>query len=140
MTRVPRAPEAPLPELAEFLAPFTVHFAQRPSARVLERYCTGLLTEHPNKNCDTLARLVPGTSEQRLQGLLTTMAWDEDDLNRHRVRVMAALATEGDGVLVFVIAMLPDRERQRKFNKELGITYPVFFGSGSDLGRRYAYG
>jgi hypothetical protein len=37
--------------------------------QTLERYLTGLLTEHPNKNCDTIAQVVPGTSEQRLQGL-----------------------------------------------------------------------
>jgi hypothetical protein len=62
--RLPSAPAAPMPELAELLAPCTVTFAQCPNARVLERYCTGLLTEHPNKNCDTLAQVVPGTSEQ----------------------------------------------------------------------------
>jgi hypothetical protein len=45
--RLPRARAAPLPALTEFLAPFTVHFVQRPSARVLERYVTGLLTDHP---------------------------------------------------------------------------------------------
>lgn len=100
MIRLPRAPEAPLPELAEFLAPFTVHFAQRPSARVLERYCTGLLTEHPNKNCDTLAQVVPTTSEQQLNALLTEFAWDEQDLNRQRIRTMGALASEGDAVLI----------------------------------------
>lgn len=99
--RLPRAPEAPLPELAEFLAGFTVHFVQRPSARVLERYCTGLLTEHPHKNCDTMAQVVPGTTEQQLNHLLTEMAWDAADLNRQRVRTMVALGTEGDGVLVF---------------------------------------
>jgi hypothetical protein len=76
VARLPRAPEAPLPELSEFLAPFNVHFVQRPSARMLERYVTGLLTEHPDKNCDTLSTVVPGTSEQRLQHLLTDMAWD----------------------------------------------------------------
>ena len=64
------------------LAPFRVPFTRREGPAALERYCTGLLTEHPNKNCDTLAGLVPGTSEQRLQGLLTAMTWDEDDLNR----------------------------------------------------------
>jgi SRSO17 transposase len=99
-TRVPRAPEAPLPELAEFLAPFEVHFVQRPSAKSLERYVTGLLTEHPAKNCDTLAQVLPGTSEQRLQYLLTDMAWDHADLNRQRVRQMRDLATEGDAVLI----------------------------------------
>src|SRR4051812_6230002 len=69
--------------------------------QTLERYLTGLLTEHPNKNCDTLAQVVPGTSEQRLRGLLTTIDWDEDDLNRRRVQRLLALPTEGDGVLIF---------------------------------------
>jgi len=99
-TRLPRAPGAPLPELAEFLAPLAVHFVQRPSARSLERYVTGLLTEHPVKHCDTLAQVLPGTSEQRLQYLLTDMAWDDADLNRQRVRRMLALPTEGDAVLL----------------------------------------
>lgn len=98
--RIPRAPAAALPELAEFLAPFIVHFAQRPSARLLERYCTGLLTEHPRKNCDTVAAVVPGTNEQQLQHLLTDMAWDEVDLNRQRIRQMLTLETEGDAVLI----------------------------------------
>ncbi|HUR53630.1 MAG TPA: transposase, partial [Gemmataceae bacterium] len=101
MTRLPTAPTEPMPELAEFLAPFRVEFARREGPAALERYCTGLLTGHPNKNCDTPDDLVPGTSEQRLRGLLTTMAWDEDDLNRQRVGVMAALPTEGGAVLVF---------------------------------------
>jgi len=89
-----------MPELAEFLAPFEVHFVQRPSATSLERYVTGLLTEHPQKNCDTLAQVVPTTTEQRLQYLLTDMAWDHDDLNRQRVRRMVTLPTEGDAVLI----------------------------------------
>ena len=101
LTRMPTAPTDPLPELAEFLAPFHVQFARRESRQALERYCTGLLTEYPNKNCDTLAQLAPGTSEQQLQGLLTAMAWDEGDLNGQRVGFMASLPTEGDGVLVF---------------------------------------
>ena len=99
--RIPHVPSAPLPELAEFLAPFRVHFHRSEGPQTLERYLTGLLSEHPNKNCDTLAQVVPGTSEQRLQGLLTSIDWDEDDLNRQRVQTMLTLATEGDGVLIF---------------------------------------
>src|SRR5512135_3374393 len=99
-TRIPHAPSTPLPELAEFLAPFRAHFHRSEGAHSLERYLTGLLTEHPNKNCDTLAQVVPGTSEQRLQGLLTTIDWDEDDLNRQRVGRLLTLPTEGDGVLI----------------------------------------
>jgi SRSO17 transposase len=99
--RIPHASSTPLPELAEFLAPFHVHFQRSEGPQALERYLTGLLTEHPNKNCDTIAQVVPGTTEQRLQGLLTAMAWDEDDLNRQRVERLLALPTEGDGVLIF---------------------------------------
>lgn len=100
-TRIPHAPTQPLPDLAEFLAPFRVHFRRSEGPHALERYLTGLLTEHPNKNCDTLAQVVPGTSEQSLQGLLTAMDWDHDDLNRQRVARMLTLPTEGDGVLIF---------------------------------------
>lgn len=100
-TRIPHAPAEPLPELAAFLAPFRVHFARSEGPHALERYLTGLLTEHPNKNCDTLAQVVPGTSEQQLQGLLTAMAWDHDDLNRQRVQTLLTLPTEGDGALLF---------------------------------------
>jgi SRSO17 transposase len=99
--RLPQAPSTPMPELAEFLAQFRVHFNRRESQHASERYLTGLLTEHPNKNCDTLATVVPNTTEQRLQGLLTTMVWDENNLNRQRVKVMYALPTEGDGVIEF---------------------------------------
>ena len=99
--RIPQAPAEPLPELAQFLAPFQVHFARSEGPHALERYLTGLLTEHPNKNCDTLAQVVPGTSEQQLQGLLTAMDWDADDLNRQRVQQLLTLGSEGDGVLLF---------------------------------------
>src|SRR6516162_10494997 len=100
-TRMPQAPSQPLDDLAAFLQPLRVHFARSEGPHALERYLTGLLTELPNKNCDTIAQLVPGTSEQSLQGLLTAMAWDEDDLNRQRVQTMLSLPTEGDGVLIF---------------------------------------
>src|SRR3954451_14168327 len=100
-TRVPLAPAEPLPALAEFLRPFHVQFKRSEATHALERYLTGMLTEHPNKNCDTLAQVVPGTSEQSLQGLLTAMTWDEDDLNRQRVQALVALPTEGDAALVF---------------------------------------
>src|SRR5215468_10600952 len=99
--RVPLAPAEPMPALDVFLRPFHVHFARSEATHALERYLTGMLTEHPNKNCDTIAQVVPGTSEQSLQGLLTVMSWDEDDLNEQRVKAMLALPTEGDAALVF---------------------------------------
>ena len=89
-----------LGELQQFLDHFQVRF-RRPEAKAsLERYTTGLLTELPNKNCDTIAQAVPGTGEQRLQGFLTTMDWDEGDLNRQQVQFMVSTATLGEGVLL----------------------------------------
>lgn len=97
---LPHAPSEPLPELDEFLKPFHALFRRRESQTAMERYLTGLLTEHPTKNCDTLADIIPGTNEQQLQGLLTQMVWDEIALNQRRVQIMCALPTEGDGVLI----------------------------------------
>jgi hypothetical protein len=99
--RVPQAPRAPLPELAEFLAPLRVQCTQGPSAETLRQYLTGVLSEHPNKNCDTLAAIIPGTKEQQLQHLLTDMVWDETALNRQRIARRQTLASEGDGVRIF---------------------------------------
>src|SRR5215831_14015081 len=99
--RVPLAPGEAMPALDEFLRPFHVHFKRSEATHALERYLTGMFTEHPNKNCDTIASVVPGTSEQSLQGLLTAMLWDEDDLNKQRVKAMLALPTQGDAALVF---------------------------------------
>jgi hypothetical protein len=71
--RLPQVPQRPLPELAEFLAPLWVHFTQGPSAETLRQYVSGVLSEHPNKNRDTLAAVMPEMSEQQLQYLLTDM-------------------------------------------------------------------
>src|SRR5918995_4223276 len=94
------ASPASLPELDDFLSTFKIRFRRPEAEAALERYLTGLLTQLPNKNCDTLAQAVPGTHEQCLQGLLTNMQWDEEDLNRQRVEKMIAEVALGDGVLV----------------------------------------
>src|SRR5262252_9826933 len=94
------ASPAELPEVQEFLGAFQVRF-RRPEGRdALERDTTGLLTELPTKNGDTIARAVPGTRAQRLQEFLTNRPWDEEDLNRQRVQKMIAEATGGEGVLL----------------------------------------
>src|SRR5215207_6435575 len=99
--RWPQAPREPLPELAEFLAPLRVPFTQGPSAETLRQYLTGLLSEHPNKTCDTLAEVVPETTEQQFNPLLTDRVWDETALNHQRIARMRTLHSEGDGVLIF---------------------------------------
>jgi SRSO17 transposase len=95
------ASPAALAEFQEFLRAFQVRFRWPEGRAALERYTTGLLTELPNKNGDTIAQAVPETSAQRLQEFLTNIQWDEEDLNRQRVGKMIAEATYGDGVLVF---------------------------------------
>ena len=100
LKRLPQAPSDPLPELATFLAPFQFQFTFAQSLTSLERYLTGLLTEHPHKNCDTLAQVVPGTTQQNLQYLLTDLVWDEQSLNRQRLQQMLQVPSEGDGVLI----------------------------------------
>jgi SRSO17 transposase len=99
--RLPQAPTGRLPELDEFLQPFEVHFVRCEGSQAFERYLTGLLTEHPNKNCDTIAQVVPGTNEQQLQGLLTTMVWQQDDLNGQRVQRLLTLPSEGNAAIIF---------------------------------------
>jgi SRSO17 transposase len=101
LERLPRAASEPLPLLADFLRPFQVQFQRRQSQTALERYLSGLLTDHPHKNCDTLAAIIPGTNQQQLQGLLTMMRWDAQALNQQRVKQLLELPTEGDAVLIF---------------------------------------
>jgi SRSO17 transposase len=117
--RMPQAPGAPLPALAEFLAPLRVQFAQDNSAQNLERYVTGLLSEHPQKNCDTLASIVPGTNQQRLHHLLTDLLWDEEALNPQRIKQMLELDSEGDGVL-----LLDDTGFGKKGRPSVGVARP----------------
>src|SRR5712691_2926572 len=99
--RPPQVPSEPIPELAEFLAPFRIRFRQANSFRVFERFITGLLTQHPNKNCETMADVVPGANAQQLNNVVSGLAWDEGDLNSQRIKVMCSLGTEGDAALVF---------------------------------------
>lgn len=101
LERLPRAASQPLPALADFLQPYQVQFRRRESQAAMERYLTGLLTDHPHKNCDTLSAIIPGTNQQQLQGLLTMMQWDAQALNQQRVEQMLELPTEGDAVLIF---------------------------------------
>jgi SRSO17 transposase len=99
--RIPRAPREEMAELVEYMKLVGVEFGDVRREGAMERYLTGILTDHPNKNCETLGKVLPGTNQQRLQNLLTGMEWDEKGLNRRRIEVMVGMGSEGDGVLVF---------------------------------------
>jgi SRSO17 transposase len=107
---VPKAGPAPLPELAAFLAPLAPLFRRSQSRHSLERYVTGLLTDLPRKNCDTIAAAVAGTSTERLQHLVTDADWDPLALDAARVRALVAQSPPG-GVLVLDDTGLPKQGR-----------------------------
>src|SRR5437764_14903627 len=63
---VPKASPETLPELVTYLTPFAPLFRRSTSRESVERYLTGLLTDLPRKNCDTIATAV--RSEERRVG------------------------------------------------------------------------
>lgn len=109
-TAIPKASPDALPELAAYLAHFAPLFRRSTSRQSLERYVTGLLTDLPRKNCDTIASAVYGTSIERLQHLLTDAAWDPAQLDRARVEYLRR-HSPADGVLVLDDTGLPKQGR-----------------------------
>jgi len=123
-TITPRASPDPVPEVADFLAPFTPLFHRPASRESLERYVTGLLTDLPRKNCDTIAAAIAGTSIERLQHLLTDAAWDTAALDEARVKRLVALSPP-DGVLALDDTGLPKQGKasvgvSRQYSGTLG--------------------
>jgi SRSO17 transposase len=99
-----------LPELATYLAPFASLFRRSTSRASVERYLTGLLTDLPRKNCDTIAAAVAGTSTERLQHLLTDATWDPQALDQQRLRALVAQSPL-QGLLVLDDTGLPKQGR-----------------------------
>lgn len=121
---VPKASPATLPELATYLAPFAPLFRRSTSRESVERYLTGLLTDLPHKNCDTIAAAVAGTSTERLQHLLTDATWEPQALDQQRVRTLVAQSLP-QGILVLDDTGLPKQGRSsvgvaRQYSGTLG--------------------
>lgn len=108
---VPKASPDPMPEVAVFLAPFSPLLRRTESRESLERYVTGLLTDLPRKNCDTIAAAVAGTSTERLQHLLTDADWKPEALDQARVRQFVAHSPP-HGVLVLDDTSFPKQGKQ----------------------------
>jgi SRSO17 transposase len=107
---VPKASPETLPELVAYLAPFAPLFRRSTSRESVERYLTGLLTDLPRKNCDTIAAAVAGTSTERLQHLLTDATWAPQALDQHRVTALVAQSPL-QGILVLDDTGLPKQGR-----------------------------
>jgi SRSO17 transposase len=121
---VPKASPETLPELAAYLAPYAPLFRRTTSRASVARYLTGLLTDLPRKNCDTIAAAVAGTSTERLQHLLTDATWEPQALDRQRVTGLVAQSPP-QGILVFDDTGLPKQGRSsvgvaRQYSGTLG--------------------
>ena len=92
--------DKPLPELAEYLSSFDKYFVRSEGRESLERYSTGLLSDIPRKNGETIEDNVPGTSYQRLQSLTTSIQWDEKGSDQERVERMRDNVSLGDAALI----------------------------------------
>jgi SRSO17 transposase len=107
---VPKASPETLPELATYLKSFAPLFRRSTSRASVERYLTGLLTDLPRKNCDTIAAAVAGTSTERLQHLLTDATWAPQALDQQRVTGLIAQSPP-QGLLVLDDTGLPKQGR-----------------------------
>jgi SRSO17 transposase len=121
---VPKASPETLPELATYLKPVAPLFRRSTSRASVERYLTGLLTDLPRKNCDTIAAAVAGTSTERLQHLLTDATWEPQALDQQRVRALVAQSPP-QGILVLDDTGLPKQGRSsagvaRQYSGTLG--------------------
>ena len=121
---VPKASPETLPELGTYLAPFAPLFRRSTSRASVERYLTGLLTDLPRKNCDTIAAAVAGTSTERLQHLLTDATWEPHTLDQQRVTALVAQSPP-QGILVLDDTGLPKQGRRsvgvaRQYSGTLG--------------------
>ena len=121
---LPKGSPDPLPELAAFLEPFAPLFRRATSCRSLERYVTGLLTDLPRKNCETIAQAVANTSLEQLQHLLSDAAWDPLALDEQRVRLLLD-RSPANGVLVLDDTGLPKQGKasvgvQHQYSGTLG--------------------
>lgn len=113
-----------LPERATYLEPFAPLFRRSTSRASLERYRTGLLTDLPRKNCDTIAAAVAGTSTERLQPLVTDATWEPQALDQQRVTALAA-QRPAPGIVVLDDTGLPKPGRRsvgvaRQYSGTLG--------------------
>ena len=121
---VPKASPETLPELVTYLTPFAPLFRRSTSRESVARYLTGLLTDLPRKNCDTIAAAVAGTSTERLQHLLTAAPWEPQALDQQRVQTLVAQSPP-QGLLVLDDTGLPKQGRRsvgvaRQYSGTLG--------------------
>jgi SRSO17 transposase len=101
-------------------------FSHSSSQESFERYCTGLLTDLPQKTCDGIASTVADTTTQRLQYLLTDADWEAVALDRQRTEQMAQDSPAG-GMLAIDDTTFPKQGKH-----SVGVTHQYC----GELGKR----
>lgn len=95
------------PSLGHFLEPYHDLFRRSESRAALSAYVAGLLSGAATKTATEIARVVPGTSSQRLQEFLTRTSWDVDALERRRTALLRASASASSPVRVVDAISIP---------------------------------
>lgn len=129
--RIPKAIRKPVPELMDFLKPYREVFGREEPRQTLERYITGLLSDLPRKNGQTIGEYLEGISYHRIYQFLVTNRWDEQRLESIRIQQLIQqtrkVPTEvrGSGLLIFDDTGLPKQGRHsvgvaRQYSGTLG--------------------
>jgi len=109
------------PGFATYLRGFRPHAGSAPTARHVEEYCRGLLSDEPRKTVEPLA-LRAGTTVRTLQVFLRDAAWDEAGMGSAvRRRLGAALAAEPDPARLGTIGLIDETSCVTKGDETPGV-------------------
>lgn len=104
---MPSVPELHAHSLDRFLEPLHDLFRRSESRAALAAYVAGLMSGVECKTATAIARVVPGTSSQRLQEFLTRTSWDAAELARRRAACLRAQAACGPRTIVVDAVAIP---------------------------------
>lgn len=109
------------PGFAAYLRGFRRHSGLAPTARHVEAYCRGLLSDEPRKTVEPLA-LRAGTTVRTLQVFLKAAAWDEAGMGGTlRRKLGAALAAEPDPARLGTVGLIDETSVAKKGDKTPGV-------------------
>ena len=82
---ISRAPILPNPALREYVGRFKGVFGRRETVRNAEIYLTGLCSDLPHKNGETMEAAIPGADQEDIYNFLVRSTWSPEALDRARV-------------------------------------------------------
>ena len=80
-----RAPILPNPDLREYVRRFKGVFGRRETVSNAEIYMTGLCSDLPHKNGETMEAAIPGANQEDIYNFLVRSTWSPEALDRARV-------------------------------------------------------